>query len=92
MSIAPTAYRVETHAPALDVSVVPVTELSVGDLVFDTEGIAHALVSVEVGMNSTVWIQRVDLPYVEHVTGAILVARAASEPGARPRWTSALAG
>ena len=75
MSIAPTAYRVETQSHPFGVSVVPVTHLSPGDLVFDTDGMTHPLASVEVGMDSTVWIQRKDLPYVEHLTGAILVAR-----------------
>ena len=75
MSIAPTAYRVETQAYAREVSVIPVTQLRPGDLVFDTEGMDHPLASVGLGMDGTVWIQRNDLPYVEHLTGAILVAR-----------------
>lgn len=75
MSIAPTAYRVETRACSREVSVIPVTQLRPGDLVFDTEGIDHPLASVGLGMDATVWIQRSDLPYVEHLTGAILVAR-----------------
>ena len=75
MSIAPTAYRVEAHTPSRAVRLIPVTQLAPGDLVFDTDGMTHPLVSVEPGMDSTVWIQRNDLPYVEHLTGAILVAR-----------------
>jgi hypothetical protein len=75
MSIAPTAYRIETQAHWRSVSVIPVTQLRPGDLVFDTEGMGHPLASVELGMDSSVWIQRNDLPYVEHLTGAILVAR-----------------
>jgi hypothetical protein len=35
----------------------------------------HPLSSVEQGMDSTVWIQRSDLSYVEHLIGSILVAR-----------------
>ncbi|MBC9822820.1 hypothetical protein [Terrabacter sp. MAHUQ-38] len=88
MSIAPTAYRVESHAQSLGVSVVPVTQLSRGDLVFDTDGMTHSLVSVELGMDSTVWIQRSDLPYVEHLTGAILVARNPSQLTPRPGTTA----
>ena len=75
MSIAPTAYRVETQAHSREVSVIPVTQLRPGDHVFDREGMDHPLASVELGMDATVWIQRNDLPYVEHLTGAILVAR-----------------
>ena len=75
MSIAPTACRVETRAHSGECRVIPVTELRPGDHVFDREGMDHPLVSVELGMDATVWIQRNDLPYVEHLTGAILVVR-----------------
>jgi hypothetical protein len=75
MSIAPTAYRVEAQAHSRDVSVSPVTQLRPGDHVFDTEGMDHPLASVGLGIDATVWIQRNDLPYVEHLAGSILVAR-----------------
>ena len=74
MSIAPTAYRIETWGDSLATTVIPVTQLRPGDLVFDTEGMAHPLASVDVGTDATVWIQRKDLPYVEHLTGAICIA------------------
>jgi hypothetical protein len=61
--------------PFARVSVIPVTQLRPGDHVFDTAGMDHPLASVELGIDATVWIQRNDLPCVEHLTGAILVAR-----------------
>ena len=75
MSIAPTAYRIETWGDSRGAGVIPVTQLRPGDVVFDTEGMTHPLASVDLGTDSTVWIQRNDLPYVEHLTGAIFVAR-----------------
>jgi hypothetical protein len=75
MSIAPTAYRIESWGDSRGTSVIPVTQLRPGDLVFDTEGIAHPVAFADPGTDSTVWIQRTDLPYVEHLTGAIVIAR-----------------
>jgi len=75
MSIAPTAYRIESCAQSGGTSVIPVTQLRTGDLVFDREGMGHPLASVDVGADSTAWIQRNDLPYVEHLSGEIIVRR-----------------
>jgi hypothetical protein len=54
---------------------VPVAELKVGDLVFDVEGATRRLASVRRSSDSSVWIQRSDLNYVEHLSGVILVIR-----------------
>jgi hypothetical protein len=74
MSIAPTARRIETWGSRTTDN-IPVTMLRPGDLVFDTDGMAHPLASVDAGTDSSVWVQRQDLPYVEHLTGTILIAR-----------------
>ena len=76
MSAAHTAQRIEMPTISANVRRVPVTELAVGDLVFDVEGATRRLSSVNRGHGSSVWIQRSDLNYVEHLSGMILVVRA----------------
>ena len=76
MSIAPTAHRVEGSPLAGRATIIPVTRLRRGDLVFDTDGIEHPIVTVAAGSASTVWIQRSDLTYAEHLAGSILAVSA----------------
>jgi hypothetical protein len=73
MSAAPTAQRVERGALAPGAVEVRVTQLRAGDVVFDVQGLSHRLMSVRPGSAATVWIQRDDLNYVEHLSGGIIV-------------------
>jgi len=75
MSAAHTAYRLEMPTVSANAVRVPVTELEVGDLVFDVEGATRRLSSVRPGNDASVWIQRSDLNFVEHLRGMILVIR-----------------
>lgn len=84
MTIAPTAYRIEGWSLDGRATTIPVTQLRPGDLVFDTEGLAHPLASVDRGIDSTVWIHRQDLTYVEHLTGSILIVRHDQQNGTEP--------
>lgn len=81
MSIAPTAYRIEGCSLAGRATAIPVTQLQAGDLVFDVDGLVHPLASVETGLDSTAWIHRQDLGYVEHLTGTIVVIRRDPQTG-----------
>ena len=75
MTTAPTAHRVERWPADPSAVMVPVTQLRSGDLVFDTEGFLHPVSSAEGGSAGSMWIQRRDLNYVEHLNGQIMVVR-----------------
>lgn len=75
MAMAPTAHRVERWCVDLATMLVPVAQLHAGDLVFDAEGLPHPLARAEVGSSGSMWIQRCDLNYGEHLTGQIMVVR-----------------
>lgn len=73
-----TAHRVERWCADSATVLVPVAQLHAGDLVFDTEGFPHPLAMAEGGSSGSIWIQRCDLNYVEHLTGQIMVVRLSS--------------
>ena len=82
MATAHTAYRVERWSSDPSTVLLPVTQLRAGDLVFDTDGFLHPVASAEDGSAGSMWIQRRDLNYREHLSGQITVVRPAGRRGA----------
>ena len=76
MTSVATAHRVEALTGGLTADLLPVSQLRPGDRVFDLQGDLHPLVSVEPGSAGSVWIQRRDLNFAEHLVGRIMVVRA----------------
>lgn len=72
-----TAHRVEIWPEGMSAERVPVSQLRPGDLVFDTQGDLHPLILADRGSGGSIWIQRRDLDYAEHLQGEITVVRRA---------------
>lgn len=74
-----TAYRVEPWLACMTpAEMVPVSQLRPGDLVFDTQGDPHPLILADRGSAGSMWIQRRDLDYAEHLQGEITIVRCGS--------------
>jgi hypothetical protein len=75
MPASSTARRAERLATEPNASLVPVAALRPGDFVADMEGDLHPLATVSPAHDGSVWIQRKDLDYREHVHGSMTVVR-----------------